>query len=194
MSCVSSPFSLPPKALSIDVDKRPRDLSPTVHFNPFFSSMLPSTFVTFWDTNTSSPFLGFFQPPSQCHSPGLLSMNFCHLSRRSGTRYVPAVGCFLTRCGSALFMPAVGYALFTSCRSALLTRCGSALLASFHQDHPSVHVHSGIWLELCSLPRRRCFASASVSPRERRTHRLLQCGALVCQGLALFSCGRHGTP
>ena len=51
-------------------------------------------------------------------------------------------------------MSAVGYALFTSCRSALLTRCGSALLASFHQDHPSVgpHVHSGFWLELCSLP------------------------------------------
>ena len=41
-------------------------------------------------------------------------------------------------------MPAVGYALFTSCRP--------ALLASFHQDRPSVHVHSGFWLELCSLP------------------------------------------
>ena len=31
--------------------------------------------------------------------------------------------------------------LFSSCRSALFTRCGSALLASFHQDHPSVRVH-----------------------------------------------------
>ena len=30
----------------------------------------------------------------------------------------------LTRCGSALFMPAVGYALFTSCRSALLPAVG----------------------------------------------------------------------
>ena len=57
----------------------------------------------------------------------------------------------LTRYGSALFMPAVGYALFTSCRSAL-PPAKSALLASFHQNHPSVHIHSGFWLELCSLP------------------------------------------
>ena len=42
-------------------------------------------------------------------------------------------------------MPAVGYAL-------LMPAVGYALLASFHQDHPSVHVHSGFWLELCSLP------------------------------------------
>ena len=60
--------------------------------------MLPSTFVTFVDINTSLPVLGFFQPPS------ITSF---------WSRYVPAVG-------YALLMPAVGYAL--------LTRCGSALL------------------------------------------------------------------
>ena len=65
LSCVSSSFCMPPKALSIVVDNRPRDLSPTVYFNPLFSSMLPSTFVTFSDTHTSPPVLGFFQPQSQ---------------------------------------------------------------------------------------------------------------------------------
>ena len=48
----------------------------------------------------------------------LLSVNFCHPSRRCGPRYVPAVG-------YALFMPAVGYAL-----DVLLPCCW---VCSFHQ-------------------------------------------------------------
>ena len=73
---------------------------------------------------------------------------------------------------------------FTSCRSALLlwVRCGSALLASFHQDHPSVRVHPVGCLELLSCTRSPAslFASASVSPRERRTPSF----AVWCLGLS----------
>ena len=94
MRCASSPLSMPPKALSIVVDRRPRDLTPTVYSNPLFSSTLPHTFVTFIDFDTSSPVLGFFQPSSPVV-----------------TFFLPAVGCALfyplwvrsfTRCGSAL--------------------------------------------------------------------------------------------
>ena len=138
--------------------------------------MLPSTFITFLDINTSSPVLGFFQPPSQCHSPDLLSMKFFHPSRRSGPRYVPAVGCalfmpavgyalFMPAVGYALFMPAVGYALFMPAVGyALLTCCGSALLASFHQDHPSVHV-SAFTLSCVRSPASLFCECVSLAPR-----------------------------
>ena len=81
-------------------------------------------------------------------------------------RFVSVVGCALDD-----LCPAVGHALFTSCRSALLTRCGSALLASFHQDHPSVRIYPVCWRTRSPAS---LFASASVSPHERRTHRF--CG------------------
>ena len=62
------------------------------------------------------------------------------------------------------------------------TRCGSALLASFHQDHPSVRVHPVGCLELlsCTGSPASLFASASDSPRERRTPSF----AVWCLGLS----------
>ena len=150
LSCASSLFSMPPKVLSMVVDNRPRDLSPTVYSNPFFSSTLLSTFVTFMDIDTSSPVLGFFQPQSQCRSSCLqLAMLFS-----------PAVG--------PLFLPAVGPLFWL-----LVIRV--IHLFVFTQPAGLSCTHSPASL----------LASATVSPHERRTHRLLQCGALVRQGLAL---------
>ena len=73
-------------------------------------------------------------------------------------------------CSSVL--PAVGYALLSCLQLAMLfclacswlcsfTRCGSALLASFHQDHPSVRVYPVCSLELCS---RECVSLAPRAP------------------------------
>ena len=117
MSCASSHFSMPPKALSIVVDRRPRDLTPTVYSNPLFSLTLSYTFVSFIDFDTSSPVLGFFQPPSQRHSPCPLGMLSCHPSRRSEPTSItvfwilfeslPAVGYALLPAVGPLFSPAV---------------------------------------------------------------------------------------
>ena len=86
---------------------------------------------------------------------------------------LPAVGCAL--------LPAVG-PLFHPLWVRSSTRCGSALLASFHQDHPSVRVHPVGCLELlsCTGSPTSLFASASVSPRERRTPSF----AVWCLGLS----------
>ena len=160
--------------------KRPRDLSPTVYFNPLFSSTVPSTFVTFIDFDTSSPVLGFFQPQSKCHSSCLSSMLTCHSSRRSGPTSITVFWILsesLPAVGYPLFMPAIGYALFTS--------CGSALLASFHQDHSSVRIHPVCCFELCLLSGVAVCECVNLVPRAPYTHRLSQCGALVCQGLAV---------
>ena len=56
---------------------------------------------------------------------------------------------------------------------------------SFFSSGSSICSRSWLHLELCSLPG-VAVLRASVSLRERRTHRLLQCGALVCQGLAVI--------
>ena len=193
LSCFSSPFST--KTLLILVDKRPRDLSPTVHFFSFFSLMLPSTFVTFLDTHISSPVLGFFQPPSQCHSPCLLRMIFCRPSRRSGPCYVPAVG-------YVLFLPAVG-PLFSCLLLAMLFLPAVGPLfyplwvrsfSFFSRIHPSVHVSDFTSSCVCSPASLFCECVRSRPPSAVR-HRLLQCGCpWFVKGLALFFCGRHGTP
>ena len=70
------------------------------------------------------------------------------------------------------FCPAVGYALFTSCRS--------ALLASFHLDHPSVRVYPVCWRTRapytpsfavwCLGLSRACVVSTSCSPVHVLTH------------------------
>ena len=170
MSCVSSSFSLPPKALSIDVDKRPRDLLPTVHFNSFFSTMLPSTFVIFLDTNTSSSGLGFL--------PTSIAMNFCHSSRRSGPRYVPAVG-------YALISPAVGplfscllLAMLFFLPAALLPAVGPLFYHLFH-EHPSVDV-LGFTLSRVRSPASLFCECVSLAPRAPYTPSF----AVWCLGLS----------
>ena len=158
LSCASSSFSMLLKALPINVDKIPWDLSPTVYFNPFFSSTLSSTFVTFLDTHISSSALGFF-----------LSVIFCHPSRRSGPRYVPAIG----------------YALFTSCKSALLARCTSTLFYQLYV-HSFNFFSSGSSICTC-LPSLLAYSLSGVAVCEcvsLAVHTVFRSGALVCQGLA----------
>ena len=170
---------MPPKTLSIVVDRRPSDLSPTVFFNPLFSSTLPSTFVTFMDINTSSPVLGFFQSP--CYP--------C-------VRVCPAVG-------YALLLPAVGCALLQAVGPLFSTRCGSALLPAvgplfwllvIRIIHLFVFTQSADFRFRAVLAPRRCCLRVRQSRPASAVHTpSSQCGALVCQRLA-FSCGRHGTP
>ena len=128
------------------------------------------------DINTSSPVLCFFQPSSQCRSPCV--------------RVCPAVG-------YALLLPAVGYALFlacswlcsfTSCRSALLPAVGPLFyplwvrsFGFFSSGSSICSFHPVCCLELCSLSPASLFASASVSPHERRAHTVF---AVWCLGLS----------
>ena len=121
------------------------------------------------DFNTSSPVLGFFQSPSQCRSFLCTCLPCCWV-------------CSCLACSwLCSFLPAVG-PLFYPLWVRSSTRCGSALLASFHQDHPSVRVHPVGCLELlsCTGSPASLFASASVSPRERRTPSF----AVWCLGLS----------
>ena len=85
---------------------------------------------------------------------------------------------FLTRCGSALFMPAVGYALFTSCRSALLPAVGP-LFQFLFQDHPSVHV-LGFTLSCVRSPASLFCECVSLAPRAPYTPSF----AVWCLGLS----------
>ena len=85
----------------------------------------------------------------------------------------------LTPCGSALFMPAVGYDLFTSCTSASSTDCRSALSASFHQDHPSVQV-SVFTLSCVRSPASLFYECVSLAPRAPYTPSF----AVWCLGLS----------
>ena len=173
---------MPPKALSIIVERIPRDLTPTVYFNPFFSSTLPSTFETFMDINTSSLVLGFFQPQSQCHSSCLLSMLSCHPSRRSGPTSITVFWILFES------LPAVWLCCFHACSwQCSKTSCGSALKVSFHQDHSSVRIHPVCCFELCLLSGASLFASASISPRERRTHNLRNVVPWFVKGFRWFN-------
>ena len=189
MRCASSPLSMPPEALSIVVDRRPRDLTPTVSSNPLFSSALPHTFLAFIDFDTSSPVLGFFQPPPQRHSPCPLSTLSCHPSRCSGPTSITVFWILfesLPAVGDALFMPAVGCALLPAVSPLFSTRCGSALLPAvgplfwllfIRITHLFVFTQSVVLSWAC-FPA-SLFASTSISPRERRTHTIF---AVWCLG------------
>ena len=83
-------------------------------------------------------------------------------------------------------MPAVGYALLTSCRSALFTHCGSALLASFHQDHSSVRLHPVCCFELCLLSGVAVCECVNLAPRAPYTHHLRSVVPWFVKGLRWF--------
>ena len=90
---------------------------------------------------------------------------------------------FTLSAGYALVLPAVGYALFLPAVGyALLTRCGSALLASCHQDHPSVRV-SGFTLSCVRSPASLFCECVSLVPRAPYTHRLRSVVPWFAKGL-----------
>ena len=91
----------------------------------------------------------------------------------------------LSRCGSALLS---SITLFWASDFFAVNNPFSLtdLLASCHQDHPSVRAHPVCWLELCSLSGVAVCECVSLAPRAPYTFRLRSVvpRRAVCQGLA----------